>query len=273
MILSRQHLPEYVDIEPGTTLPDGFIYTDELIFDTSLEMQQGCSCSDCHQSSIPCPCLSSHHLLLLDPNKRLVPLLDPNVLSYDETIFECSAHCSCPCSLTTTSIVSQHHSFLLRATPHKGIGVFTQKSIPRGSFICNYAGKVLSLKDAHYQQKKYDQIESTPHQTALLFIREQLPSGTSALRTQIDATHHGNISRFFNHSCDGGNLLLVLVRQSLSLLPRVAFFAAKDIGAGEELTFSYGAAIGGDGGGHESQGKACFCNSKECKGYLPRENI
>ena len=43
-------------------------------------------------------------------------------------------------------------------------------------------------------------------------LREWLPSGTAAMRLNIDATKQGNLARFFNHSCDGGNLKLLLGR-------------------------------------------------------------
>lgn len=43
-------------------------------------------------------------------------------------------------------------------------------------------------------------------------LREWLPSGTAAVRLNIDATHRGNLARFFNHACDGGNLSLLLGR-------------------------------------------------------------
>lgn len=43
-------------------------------------------------------------------------------------------------------------------------------------------------------------------------LREWLPSGTAAMRLNIDATKRGNLARFFNHSCGGGNLKLLLGR-------------------------------------------------------------
>jgi hypothetical protein len=41
-------------------------------------------------------------------------------------------------------------------------------------------------------------------------------------------------------SCDGGNLIPVIVRTVGDVLPRVALFARRDICSGEELTFAYG---------------------------------
>ena len=47
-------------------------------------------------------------------------------------------------------------------------------------------------------------------------LREWLPSGTAVVRLNIDATHRGNLARFFNHACDGGNLQLLLGRRGMA---------------------------------------------------------
>jgi [histone H3]-lysine36 N-dimethyltransferase SETMAR len=49
------------------------------------------------------------------------------------------------------------------------------------------------------------------------------------------------------------------------LLPRLCFFAARDIVEGEELTFSYGDAR------VRPKGLPCFCGSSGCSGVLPSE--
>jgi len=120
-----------------------------------------------------------------------------------------------------------------------------------------------------------------------LVARMVLPSTSTSLRINIDATKKGNISRFMNHSCDGGNLLLVLVSCKGELLPRVALFAARDIALGEELTFSYGQpnsqAVAGEGptplssagqtrGASRSQ-RRCFCGTAACSGFMPTDDV
>lgn len=97
-------------------------------------------------------------------------------------------------------------------------------------------------------------------------VREHLPSGKACLRLNIDATRVGNVARFINHSCDGGNLSTVLVRNCGSLLPRLCFFASRDIVEGEELTFSYGDIR------LRPTGSPCFCGSSRCFGVLPSEH-
>ncbi|KAK8942394.1 Histone-lysine N-methyltransferase SUVR3 [Platanthera zijinensis] len=124
----------------------------------------------------------------------------------------------------------------------------------------------VTTKEARRRLHAYDELASTTKVSpALLVVREHLPSGKACLRVNIDATNIGNVARFINHSCDGGNLMAVLVRNSGSFLPRLCFFAALDISEGEELTFSYGDAR------LRRKDSPCFCRKEACLGFLPSE--
>ncbi|RWW84444.1 hypothetical protein BHE74_00006949 [Ensete ventricosum] len=131
----------------------------------------------------------------------------------------------------------------------------------------SFSGEFLTTEEARRRQRTYDELACGGRlHPALLVVREHLPSGKACLRVNVDATKVGNVARFVNHSCDGGNLSTVLVRNSGSLLPRLCFFAAKDVVDGEELSFSYGVAD------LTKQGLLpCFCGSSCCVGRLPSE--
>ncbi|KAL4593602.1 histone-lysine N-methyltransferase EHMT1-like [Arapaima gigas] len=78
----------------------------------------------------------------------------------------------------------------------------------------------------------------------------------------IDARFYGNISRFINHLCEP-NLFPVRVfttHQDLRF-PHIAFFAGKNIIAGEELGFDYGDHF------WDIKGKffSCQCCSPKCR--------
>ncbi|XP_044482232.1 histone-lysine N-methyltransferase SUVR3 [Mangifera indica] len=177
---------------------------------------------------------------------------------------------SCRCGLECENRVSQRGirvRLKIVRVSKKGWGLFADQFIPRGQFICEYAGELLTTKEARRRQKIYDEHASRYGiSSALLVVREHLPSGKACLRMNIDATRVGNVARFINHSCDGGNLSTVLVRRSGALLPRLCFFASKVIQEGEELTFSYGEIR------LRSEGLPCFCGSSCCFGILPSEN-
>ncbi|CAA6667146.1 unnamed protein product [Spirodela intermedia] len=110
-------------------------------------------------------------------------------------------------------------------------------SPPYASFLYTPFPVFLTTAEARRRQRGYDEAASGGGvggrvSAALLVLREHLPSGRACLRVNIDATAVGNAARFINHSCDGGNLGGVLVRNSGLLLPRLCFFASRDIQVG-----------------------------------------
>ncbi|XP_004293056.1 PREDICTED: histone-lysine N-methyltransferase SUVR3-like isoform X1 [Fragaria vesca subsp. vesca] len=185
----------------------------------------------------------------------------------DGVVFECRP--SCGCGLSCGNRVTQRGirvKLKIVRDSRKGWGLFADQFIPKGQFVCEYAGELLTTKESRLRQQMYDELSSGGHfSPALLVVREHLPSKMACLRLNIDATRIGNVSRFINHSCDRGNLSTALVRSSGVLLPRLCFFASDDIKKDEELTFSYGETR------LNSEGLRCFCGSSCCVGILPSE--
>lgn len=209
--------------------------------DESGETASGCVCETCDDG---CPCAG-----------------------FDGVVLECGPSCGCGLNCGNRSAQSgiEVKLKILRDT-RKGWGLFADQFIPKGRFVCEYAGELLTTKESRLRQQMYDELSSGGHfSPALLVVREHLPSKKACLRFNIDATRIGNVSRFINHSCDGGNLSTALVRSSGVLLPRLCFFASKDIKEDEELTFSYGETR------LKSKGLQCFCASSCCFGMLPSE--
>ncbi|XXG42629.1 hypothetical protein AAC387_Pa01g2859 [Persea americana] len=223
-----------------------------------VENASGCGCSDCSveiDGKFQCPCA----------------WLRPGRSGFSEhvgVITECGESCGCgrECGNRTTQRGVAVGLKIVRDSV-KGWGLHADQFIRRGEFICEYAGELLTTDEARKRQQKYDELASQGRfSSALLVVREHLPSGKACLRLNIDATRVGNVARFINHSCDGGNLLTVLVRNCGSLLPRLCFFASRDIVEGEELTFSYGDIR------LRPMGSPCFCGSSRCFGVLPSEH-
>ncbi|KAJ3696129.1 hypothetical protein LUZ60_001506 [Juncus effusus] len=197
-----------------------------------------------------------------------------NCSCLDETklgiLIECGDRCKCG---ETCENRKTHRGIRVKVTiirdPRKGWALRAAELIQQGQFVCEYAGEYLTTEETRKRQKTYDQLSQKGKKIspALLVLREHLPSGKACLRVNIDATKIGNIARFINHSCDGGNLNSVLVRNPGFLLPRLCFFASRDILEGEEVCFSYGEGKVGE----NEKGIACFCGSFGCKGVLPSE--
>lgn len=78
----------------------------------------------------------------------------------------------------------------------------------------------------------------------------------------IDAFDEGNIGRFYNHSCDPNMFVQNVFTDTHDLrLPTLAFFAARDVKAGTELTWDYG---------YTSYDRKirCHCGSPKCRIWL-----
>ncbi|KDP39657.1 hypothetical protein JCGZ_02677 [Jatropha curcas] len=173
---------------------------------------------------------------------------------------------SCACGIQCGNRLTQRGisvKLKIARDERKGWGLYADQVIRQGQFVC----ELLTTQEARSRQEIYDKLTSGGRfSSALLVVREHLPSGKACLRVNIDATRIGNVARFINHSCGCGNLSTVIVRSFGGLLPRLCFFASKDIKEGEELTFSYGEIR------VRSNGLQCFCGSPCCFGFLPSEH-
>lgn len=138
-------------------------------------------------------------------------ILDENRKSRD-IIYECSSFCSC----------SPHcYNRLVQFGPRKDLkiedytnlgkkyGLSTFKSIPKGAFICEYAGEILCLEEARYRH----QINDANKQMNYIICLNERPiadadttsertNSQRTIQTFIDPSRIGNIGRYLNHSCD-----------------------------------------------------------------------
>ena len=89
--------------------------------------------------------------------------------------------------------------------------------MPKGTFVAEYTGEILTGFEAG-RRTDDSYFYDLGHEHC------------------IDANYYGNICRFLNHSCDA-NLVPVRVffEHQDGRFPRIAFFACRDIAAGEEI--------------------------------------
>ncbi|KAK9851894.1 hypothetical protein WJX84_003782 [Apatococcus fuscideae] len=280
----------------GCPVPSGYTYTAcNVLASGDLPSQgSGCSCREqalLHACRDDCPCGAAY-----EGPSRQRRLKEG---AWDGgPIFECGQACK-GCVRRCANRVSQQPIDMAMQIEKsdKGWGARACAHIHRGQFVAQYAGELITSTEA---TSRLVAIDAAPGPTchALLAVREYLPSRQASLRLTIDATRVGNIARFFNHSCDGGNLELFVVRAHGALIPHVALFARRDISPGEELTFAYGAPCAGAAFGSEAkelvQGssheltssssktcmpmaskapQACLCGSVACLGFMPNEAV
>jgi SET domain-containing protein len=154
----------------------------------------------------------------------------------------------------------------------KGWSVQAGQNIKIGEFISEYVGEIISLSEARRREVVY---RTRKNGNYMLIFREWLTSYNKILCTAIDATNLGNISRFYNHSCDP-NIGVFAVRVD-NILPRVSFFALRNIEKGEELCFSYSSLKGevnnSDEPLKETDMVRCYCGAMNCVTFLPNDTF
>uniref|UniRef100_A0A672MZ87 Histone-lysine N-methyltransferase EHMT1-like n=1 Tax=Sinocyclocheilus grahami TaxID=75366 RepID=A0A672MZ87_SINGR len=235
-----------VDSEP---CPDNYKYvpdscvTSPMNIDKNITHLQYCVCKDdCSSASCMCGQLS---LRCWYDKSRLLPEFcneEPPL------IFECNHACSCwrTCKNRVVQNGLRIRLQLFR-TQMMGWGVKTLQDIPQGTFVCEYVGEIISDTEADVREND-----------SYLF---SLDSKVGDMYC-VDARFYGNISRFINHHCEP-NLFPCRVFTSHQDLrfPHIAFFACKNISAGDELGFDYGRHF------WDVKGKlfSCQCGSSKCK--------
>ena len=141
--------------------------------------------------------------------------------------------------------------FEIRASPIQGVGVFARRAIAAGTRIAEYAGEVITEREA---DRRYDERSMMRHHTYLM----SLGDGRC-----IDAFVGGNAARFINHSCEPNC-------EAVEADGRVWIDAIRPIEAGEELTYDY-AYERADG--DDERFYRCRCGAATCRRTIlaPRE--
>lgn len=224
----------------------------------------GCACLHRPCAAGTCPCVRGEHY---DGGARL---RDLGAAARGRPVFECNALCRCA-GRCGNRVVQRGLRLRLQVfrTRAKGWGLRALQPVPRGRFVCEYAGEVLGPREARARVRR----QAARDANYIIAVREHAARG-QLMETFVDPTRVGNVGRFLNHSCEP-NLLMVPVRVD-SMVPRLALFAARDIAAGEELSYDYsgrflnpaGAEDGG-GPGDGKRGKPCYCGAASCAGVLP----
>lgn len=186
-----------------------------------------------------------------------------------ESVFECSLanrSCTMACRNRLVQFGPTYRLEVFRCAkpPHgdhnlakysKGWGVRSPDAVPEGAFLCEYIGEYISDDEAESRGIRYDDQKMSR-------LMDVLGDGKDSVRMCIDATRFSNLGRFLNHSCAPNVFKQRVFCDHNSRLPRIAFFATRDIAPFEELCYDYGYA--------DVPGKTmpCLCGAKNCKKLL-----
>jgi len=173
-------------------------------------------------------------------------------------------------------------------------GLKSKEFIPASTFIIEYCGEIITRKEGDKRGEKYDsvncnylfdlnkhaEVETIDESTNTITLNidgvcetrkmKQLKDIAANFPLVIDAFFYGNHSRFVNHSCWPNMVALAVHTENKNmLLPRIVFFALRDIQPGEELTIDYNCAPLKDL--KNTDVLVCLCGAPNCRGYVYEE--
>lgn len=176
------------------------------------------------------------------------------------TDYSCHEGCDCSRNCGNRLLLGIHVKVKIVKDDCRGYCVVADQDISAGSYICEYIGEVLPADVAVERIKLYSRVGlQTPSELHAHYrVLEDYPLTLDDIRTLqrpryiiqltdpehqaisfIDGFRLGNVSRFFQQACDGNLRVQLLYHLPDAPTPRVLFFAAKDIAAGEEITLPH----------------------------------
>ncbi|XP_011024473.1 PREDICTED: histone-lysine N-methyltransferase SUVR2 isoform X5 [Populus euphratica] len=179
---------------------------------------------------------------------------------------KCGCHKQCGNRVVQRGIMCKLQVFF---TPEgKGWGLRTLELLPKGTFVCEYVGEILTNKE-FYERKMQRATSNKTEKHAYPAVLDAdwclkgVVNDEEALC--LDATFYGNVARFINHRCLDANMIEIPVKIETPdhHYYHLAFFTAREVNALEELTWDYG--IDFDDTDQPVELFQCRCGSKFCR--------
>ncbi|KAK7088600.1 histone-lysine N-methyltransferase SETD1B-A-like [Littorina saxatilis] len=126
-------------------------------------------------------------------------------------------------------------------------GLFALEPILADEMVIEYVGISVRQSVADLREKQYEQ---SGIGSSYLFRVDH--------ETIIDATMHGNLARFINHSCSPNCYAKIITMESQK---KIVIYSKRDIDVNEEITYDYKFPI-------EDQKIPCLCGTPSCRGTL-----
>ncbi|XP_056683039.1 histone-lysine N-methyltransferase SUVR4 [Spinacia oleracea] len=255
----------------------------------------GCS-GDCLSSAVPCACARvTNGEFAYREDGLLNPEFLKACISENKYVFcqdcpierakneskpdKCKGHCvkkfikecwsKCGCGTQCGNRVVQRgitrNLQVFWTSEGKGWGLRTMEDLPKGAFVCEYVGEVVTNTelDERNKQSRANERHTYPVHLDADWGSESILDDDFALC--LDATNYGNVARFINHKCHDANLFEIPVEVETAdhHYYHLAFFTTQEVKAYEELTWDYG--IDFDDDGHPIKAFRCRCGSQSCR--------
>ena len=207
-----------------------------------------------------------------------------NVYSRTSEITECNQLCGCG-PACWNRVVQKGRTLpldIFQTSNNTGFGVRSSKPIARGQFIDVYLGEVIT-------QSELEARESAKEENASSYIYSLdwwNDINHTSNHYQVDGENFGTAMRFVNHSCNPNTRTFTVQtgHHADKKLYYLAFFAVRDVAAGEEITIDYNpqmardqdgkfTVMGGDGEEEVDESESvldedtvrCRCGSANCR--------
>ncbi|KAF8374930.1 hypothetical protein PRIPAC_81359 [Pristionchus pacificus] len=174
-------------------------------------------------------------------------------------VYECGDACLCTPTTCQQRVLQRGHGHILMIFRHhvKGWTVRAGNDIPKGTFVCEYTGQIMTEEEAARSDKKY-------HLGLDVRMKDKKMS-----HLVIDAHKKGNEGRFLSHSCEP-SLFPQRIHFDIGGRPKrhVGLFASRHVKEGEELSFDYFPDVSDSEDFHKKTQRAkftCRCGSKKCR--------
>lgn len=223
-----------------------------LIDAFNSQITHHCACLSC---SLQCPCVTMY-------SNKTIKIKDFEPVT---SFMECNDNCSCSsdCKNRTVQKGPIKNLYVKKCDKDlKGYGLFCEQVIKKGTFICEYAGEILTKSEAARRHS----LNTLHNKMNYIFGLKEVVN-EKIIETFIDPCTFGNIGRYINHSCEP-NSSIVPVRINC-MIPKLAIFSCSCIEPHSEITFNYSANNNNLPLQLNVNRKKCLCNSSICLGHLP----
>ncbi|KAM0879241.1 hypothetical protein ACQ4PT_034376 [Festuca glaucescens] len=145
-----------------------------------------------------------------------------------------------------------------------GWGLRTLDELPKGAFVCEYAGEILTCTEMH--ERAVENMQNDRYVHPILLDAGWCSELKDEEALCLDGSFYGNVGRFINHRCCDANLAVIPIEVETPdhHYYHLAFFTSKKVEAFEELTWDYG--IDFETKKQPVKPFECLCGSRYCRG-------
>jgi histone-lysine N-methyltransferase SUV39H len=205
-----------------------------------------------------------------DTKIRRTGSLVPFYLHSRRPIYECNDNCNCGdgCRNKNVQFGRTVELEIFKTGTGRGWGLRCRSDLFEGQFIDTYRGEVITDEEA----TRREEAATSKTKSSYLYSLDKFAETEGIPEEEIfvvDGEFMGGPTKFMNHSCQPNcRQYTVSYNKHDPKVYDIAFFACRDIPAGEELTFDY---LDKDDDEMEAPGEGaipCLCGAPKCRKWL-----